>query len=288
MVDHDEEDGSPVVDPLQGRPGDDLAAAHRAAGLEVGDEGLPHGGPELLGEGGRAEGQDPLDVGVDPAGVEGGDGVGEPLDQGDLVRVGGGDPVTAVGRSGHAEPSERDPTGQGDASGDAGVQDATDHHETLPRGRLATWVAAGLLSAVGATAFAVAATGDDRSDREEVIAFAEEFIAIFTSYDHADFERTEDAVADRSTEAFAIRYQALLGGAGFVDALRENEASATSEITVGPLVATLGEHEARTFAIVEQEVEGRQFEQPQRSRLRVEVMLVETPDGWTVVDVETT
>jgi hypothetical protein len=168
------------------------------------------------------------------------------------------------------------------------VQDASDHPETLPRGRLAVWVGAGLLAAVGAAAFALAATGDDRSDREEVIAFSEEFIDIFTSYDHADFDRTQDAVAERSTKAFTSRYQALLGGAGFVDALRENEASATSKITVGPLVATLDEHEARTFAIVEQEVTGRQFEEPQRSRLRVEVMMVETPDGWTVVDVETT
>lgn len=158
----------------------------------------------------------------------------------------------------------------------------------LPRGRLATWVAAGFLAVVGVVAFLVAGTGDESSDRDEVIAFSEEFIQIFTSYDHADFERTEQAVADRSTEAFASRYRSLLGGAGFVDALRENEAKATSEISVGPLVAALGEYEARTFAIVEQEVTGRQFEEPQRTRLRVEVMMVETPDGWVVTDVETT
>ena len=141
---------------------------------------------------------------------------------------------------------------------------------------------------MGAVAFLVAGTGEESSDREDVIAFSEEFIQIFTSYDHADFERTEEAVAERSTEAFASRYRALLGGAGFVEALRENRAAASSEITIGPLVATLEEHEARTFAIVEQEVTGRQFEEPQRSRLRVEVMMVETPAGWTVVDVETT
>ena len=50
----------------------------------------------------------------------------------------------------------------------------------------------------------------------------------------------------------------------------------------------LAEHEARTFAIVEQEVTGTQFDEPQRSRLRVEVVMVETPDGWVVSDVETT
>lgn len=141
---------------------------------------------------------------------------------------------------------------------------------------------------VGVVGVGVDATGDDTSEREEVLSFSEEFIEIFTSYDHGSFEQTEDAVARRSTQAFASRYRSLLGGAGFVEALRQNEAKATSEITIGPLIAELADHEARTFAIVEQEVTGRQFDQPQRSRLRVEVIMVETPDGWTVVDVETT
>lgn len=288
MVDHDEEDRRPVIDPLQGGAGDDLAGADRTAGLELGDEGVAHGGAELLGEGGRAEGEDAIDVGLDPAGVERGDGVGEPLDEREIVGVGGGDPVATIGGSGDTEASEGDTAGEGGARGDAGVQDTADHDETLPRQRVATWVAAGLLAAVGAGAFAVAATDDDTSDRDEVIAFSEEFIQTFTAYDHATFDDTEAAVARRSTESFASRYRALLGGAGFVEALRENEAKATSQISVGPLIATLAEHEARTFAIVEQEVTGLQLEQPQRTRLRVEVVLVETPDGWKVVDVETT
>jgi len=141
---------------------------------------------------------------------------------------------------------------------------------------------------VGIGGFALGAGADDTTDREEVVAFSEEFIELFTAYDHRTFEETEDAIEQRSTEAFASRYRSLLGGAGFVDALRENEAMATSEISVGPLVATLADHEARTFAIVDQEVTGRQFEEPQRTRLRVEVILVETPDGWVVSDVETT
>jgi hypothetical protein len=144
------------------------------------------------------------------------------------------------------------------------------------------------LAVVGVVGFAIAAGDDGNSEREEVVAFSEEFIELFTAYDHQTFEETEAAVAQRSTEAFASRYRSLLGGAGFVDALRENEAKATSEISVGPLVATLGEHEARTFAIVDQEVTGKQFDQPQRTRLRVEVIMVETPDGWVVSDVETT
>jgi len=145
-----------------------------------------------------------------------------------------------------------------------------------------------VLAAVGIGGLVVAAGDGGTSDRDEVIAFSEEFIELFTAYDHETFEETEAAIAERATEAFASRYRSLLGGAGFVDALRENEARATSEISTGPLVATLAEHEARTFAIVDQEVTGRQFDEPQRTRLRVEVILVETPDGWVVSDVETT
>jgi Mce-associated membrane protein len=141
---------------------------------------------------------------------------------------------------------------------------------------------------VGAAGIVLARVDDETSDREQVMAFSEDFIELFTEYDYVDFDRTEQAVAERSTHAFASRYRTLLGGAGFIDALRTNEARATSEITAGPLIATLDEHEARTFAIVEQEVTSRQLEQPQRSRLRVEVVLVETPAGWKVVDVETT
>lgn len=289
MVDHDEEDGRSVVDPLQGGSGDDLTAADRPAGLEVGDERLAHGGAEFVGKGSGTEGEDALDVGLDPAGVEGGNGTGEALDQSQLVGIGGRKAVgRSAGGSGDSESGEGDPSDQGDTGSQSGSDETADHDETLPHGRLATWVAAFVLVAVGIGGFVVAAAEDETSDREEVLEFSEEFIELFTAYDHTTFEETEAAVAQHSTLAFASRYRSLLGGSGFVSALRENEAKATSEISVGPLVATLADHEARTFAIVEQEVTGRQFDGPQRTRLRVEVMMVETPDGWIVTDVETT
>ncbi len=289
MVDHDEEHGGPVIEPLQRGPGDDLAGADGSARLDVGDEGVTHRGPELVGEGRRAQGQDAFDVGLDSPSIEGGHGSGEALDEAQFVGVSGGKPSAAVlDRSGNAEPGHGDATDERQAGGEAGAEQADDHHETLPRSRLATWIVAGILALVGAAGFLLARADDETSDREQVVEFSEEFIDLFTQYDYTDFDRTEQAVAERSTQAFASRYRTLLGGAGFIDALRTNEARATSEITAGPLIATLEDHEARTFAIVEQEVTSRQLEQPQRSRLRVEVVLVETPVGWKVVDVETT
>jgi Mce-associated membrane protein len=289
LVDHDEEHGGPVIEPLKRGPGDDLAGADGSARLDVGDEGLAHGGPELVREGGRAQGQDAFDVGLDSSGIEGGHGSSEPLDEAELVGVGDGKPsAAALDRSGNAEPRHGDATDERQTGSEAGAEQTVDHHETLPRSRLATWIVAGVLTLVGAAGIVLARVDDETSDREQVMAFSEDFIELFTEYDYVDFDRTEQAVAERSTHAFASRYRTLLGGAGFIDALRTNEARATSEITAGPLIATLDEHEARTFAIVEQEVTSRQLEQPQRSRLRVEVVLVETPAGWKVVDVETT
>lgn len=136
----------------------------------------------------------------------------------------------------------------------------------------------------------VAFAPDDASadGRDEVLDEASTFILDFASYDHDRFEETLAAVEAASIDAFASRYTSLLGGSGFVDAMRENQASATAEITRGPLLAQFGDHEARVFAIVEQTVTSAATEGPQASRLRIEVILVDTPDGWKVVDVETT
>lgn len=124
--------------------------------------------------------------------------------------------------------------------------------------------------------------------RDEVLEQASAFVVDFASYDHDRFDETLAAVEEASIDAFASRYTSLLGGSGFVDAMQENQASATAEITRGPLLAQFGDHEARVFAIVEQTVTSAAAEGPQSSRLRIEVILVDTPDGWKVVDVETT
>ncbi len=291
MVDDDEVDGGGSLGPLDGRSGDDLADAAGSTGAEVGDEGLAHGGPEVGGEVTGPEVEDAVDVGVDAGGIERGDRSGEVLDQSDLVGVGVGTAAT-VEEGDDSDHSDDDADGDRDATGNAGAKDPSEsaggHDETVPPSRLAGWVAGAVLAAVGVLGVAFAPDDSDAGGRDEVLDQAGAFIIDFASYDHDRFDETLAAVEEASIDAFAGRYTTLLGGSGFVEAMQENRASATAEITRGPLLAQFGDHEARVFAIVEQVVTSAATDGPLSSRLRIEVILVDTPGGWKVVDVETT
>ena len=292
MVDDDEVDGGGAFGPLDGGPGDDLADAAGSTGAEVGDEGLAHGGPEVGGEVAGPEVEDAVDVGVDAVGVERGDGSGEVLDEADVVGVGGGTTAVVVEEGDYPDRSDGGADGERDAAGDTGAEERSEvgggHGETVPPRRLAGWVAGATLAIVGVLGFVLAPDDAGASGRDEVLDQASVFIVDFASYDHDRFDETLAAVEEASIDAFASRYTSLLGGSGFVDAMQENQASATAEITRGPLLAQFGDHEARVFAIVEQTVTSAATEGPQSTRLRIEVILVDTPDGWKVVDVETT
>ena len=141
---------------------------------------------------------------------------------------------------------------------------------------------------VGGIALLVTDADGGSSAREEVTQLAADFIIEFSSYDHERFDETLDAVEEASVAAFSSRYTALLGGSGFVEAMQDNQAVASAEIARGPLLAEFTDDEARVFAIVEQTVSSAALDGPQTSRLRVEVLLVETTKGWKVIDVETT
>ena len=292
MVDNDEVDGGGPLGPLDGGSGDDLADAAGATGAEVSDEGLAHRRPEVGGEVTSPEVEDAVDVGVDPGGVERGDRSGEVLDEADVVGVGRGATAVVVEEGDHSERSDDDADGERDAASDTRAKERSDvgsgHDETVPPRRLAGWVAGATLALVGALGFVLAPDDAGAGGRDEVLDQASVFMVDFASYDHDRFDETLAAVEEASIDAFASRYTTLLGGSGFVEAMQENQASATAEITRGPLLAQFGDHEARVFAIVEQTVTSAAAEAPQSSRLRIEVVLVDTPGGWKVVDVETT
>lgn len=290
MVDDDEVEGAGSLDPLNGGPGDDLADTAGSTGPEVLDEGVAHRRLEVGGEVAGAEVEDSLDVGVDPARVEGGDREGEVLDEPDVGIV-AAEPVVAVEERGDAETGDRDPEDDGDAAQQARSEEdseSTDHDETVPLARLATWVAAVVLLLAGASALVVSRGDDGETERADVLEMAAAFIVDFASYDHERFDETLAVVEEASIGAFSSRYTTLLGGSGFVEAMQENQAAATAEIARGPLLAEFTGGEARVFAIVEQTVTSAALDGPQTSRLRIEVILVETTRGWKVVDVETT
>ena len=154
----------------------------------------------------------------------------------------------------------------------------------------ATWIAAaaliaGSVLALGIDAVTSGPTAVER--RREMTEVAEDFTLALTNYDYRDLGSTRDQVLELSVRGFEQEFDRLLGGSGVQQALTDNQAVATATVAVGPLVADFGDHEARTFAVVDQSVTGAGTA-PTQQRLRVEVLLVETPDGWVVTGAEVT
>lgn len=171
-----------------------------------------------------------------------------------------------------------------------GDEQAADSPASASGRTKATWIAAAMLIAgsvlaLGIDAFTSGPTDVER--RREMTEVAEAFTLALTNYDYRDLGSTRDQVLDLSVRGFEQEFDRLLGGSGVQQALTDNQAVATATVAVGPLVADFGDHEARTFAVVDQSVTGAGAA-PTQQRLRVEVLLVETPDGWVVTGAEVT
>lgn len=133
----------------------------------------------------------------------------------------------------------------------------------------------------------LATRGPSEADRRAAVRdVAERFAVAVTSYDYRRLDEDLAAVREMSTGNFRAEYEQVLGGPGFRDALRENEARARAEVIAGPFLASLSDDGARTFTVVQQEVTGKNVAEPRRQRVRVETVLVHTVKGWKVDRVE--
>ena len=124
--------------------------------------------------------------------------------------------------------------------------------------------------------------------RDEVLARAEAFALALTSYDYRRVDRDLARVRALSTGGFREQYDQALGGEAFREALVANRSVATATVRVGPLLARLGEEEARTFTVLEQRITTAAEDEPQVRNVRVETVLVHTTGGWKVDRVEVT
>ncbi len=140
---------------------------------------------------------------------------------------------------------------------------------------------------VGATVLGAVVGPSERERRDALLEVGARVTVAITSYDYRDLDAAREAVLADALPSFELQYEQLLEASGLGDALRSNEAVAAGEITVGPMVASLEDHEARLFSVVDQDVRGKETEATTQ-RLRVEVTLVETPDGWRASNVEVT
>jgi len=121
-----------------------------------------------------------------------------------------------------------------------------------------------------------------------VLERAEAFAVALTSYDYRHVDRDLARVRALSTGGFREQYEQALGSEAFRDALVANRSVATAKVVIGPLLARLGDEEARTFTVLEQRVTTTAEAEPQVRKVRVETVLVRTSSGWKVDRVEVT
>jgi Mce-associated membrane protein len=132
-------------------------------------------------------------------------------------------------------------------------------------------------------------TGGGSSSRQDTVKRqAATFALALASYDYRHIDRDLARVRTMGVGNFRYQYEQVLGGDAFRKALQQNQAIATSRVTRGPYIASLGADDARTFTVLEQSLRGKAQAQPQIRRVRVESILVRTPGGWRIDWVEIT
>lgn len=155
---------------------------------------------------------------------------------------------------------------------------------------MATWLAAGVLAVIALVLGLVLVTrGPSQHDRRrDVIRLSQRFAVALSSYDYHHLDADFARVRSMSTAGFQDEYNQLLGGQQFIDALRQSQAVSTATIQTGPLLASLTGDDARTFTVVNQRIVNTSNAQPQLTRTRVELYLIETVSGWKVdrVDIQ--
>ena len=134
----------------------------------------------------------------------------------------------------------------------------------------------------------VSKDASDAERRDEALELSEEFTVALASHDFADLDVSFDAVKRLSTGSFLDEFDRTFASPQLRAALEEAESKATAEIVTGPLLAALEDNRARTFTVVRQRVATKEEPDPVERAVRIELLLVETDDGWRVDAVEVT
>jgi Mce-associated membrane protein len=283
LVEEHEERRPVPVDPLDPGTGHDRADADGAVGGNAGGEVGAHGGTEVPLEAGRAEGEDPGQIGVEAPVVEGGHGHAEGTDE----RGGAGRDLgqRVAAPEGHHLEHQRGGEGEGDAErGHTAAEEA--HDARVTRGVRAAWAVAAVLAlAVALAGVALARRGQTPAERrDDALEASRRFALALSAYDYRRLDRDVAEVRALSTGTFREQYDRALDGTAR-EALRDNEAVATARVLTGPLLARLGEDDARTFTVLEQRVRTKGAAAQVR-RTRVDIVLVHTSQGWKADRVE--
>jgi hypothetical protein len=144
------------------------------------------------------------------------------------------------------------------------------------------------LTAIALGAFLLLRGPGPAARQNRVKDVAQRFALALSSYDYHHLDRDLGRVRSMGVGNFRYQYEQILGGTSFQKALRTNQAVATAKVVSGPFVASLGHQDARTFTVLSQRIHGKASTQAETRKVRVESVLVRTPDGWKVDWVEIT
>jgi hypothetical protein len=136
---------------------------------------------------------------------------------------------------------------------------------------------------VAAVAIVLATRGQSAKGRQtEVKNVAERFAVALLSYDYRHLDRDLNKVRAMGVGNFPYQYKDILGGNSFASTLRGNEAVAKAKVKSGPFVVALRKDDARTFTVVSQIITGKSSPNGATRNVRVESILVRTPQGWRI------
>ena len=290
MVEHDEELGPVPGDGLDGGAGDDLTDADTSGLGRALSERITHGGGEVPLELGAAEGEDPLPVGLDLPVVEGRGGDGEVVGDVDGGLGGRGEPLGVVVVDEEEDaPADQNGEDEADDRGRQSGREEAAHGARVSR----LWFLAPVL-AVAAIVVGVLLLVEDPPAPSEVerrdaaLDVSREFAVALASHDHENLDASFDAVRRLSTGSFLDEFDRTFASPELRAALEDAESRAEAEIVTGPLLADLDGSRARTFTVVRQRVATAEEPEPVERVVRVELLMVDTDEGWRVDAVEVT
>jgi hypothetical protein len=128
----------------------------------------------------------------------------------------------------------------------------------------------------------------DAERSEDAIDLSREFTVALASHDFKDLDASFDAVRQLSTGSFLDEFDRTFASPQLRAALEEAESRSEATIITGPLLADFEDDRARTFTVVRQRVATAEEPEPVERAVRIELLLVETDDGWRVDAVEVT
>lgn len=151
--------------------------------------------------------------------------------------------------------------------------------------RILPWAVAGLAVAA-AVAFAILWLGARSSgaQQEEVVSSARRFLQALTNFSAETIEEDVGEIRGFAVGEFADEVNTTFSDER-IQAIRDSEAVSTGRVQ-SVFIQTLGGSTGTVFGVVRETIVNKTLPAPRVDVLRIELGMIETPDGWRVSSVE--